>query len=184
MIAAEIYDLINEMQADVGDDGPLVAPRGLQWKPASIFGTREEKVVKRALQASMESKAFKELGVGDDYDFSESAHQWWNRHRPSTDVQKSLESSTMEALDVYGGHVRELMQCRADLDLHRRALSAASSRLGSASITLQCLVRQGTYHTKFWRSLRQSAVKGLRQAMTALRKARASEARIVSTVSP
>ena len=184
VIAAEIYDLINEMQADVGGDGPLVAPRVLQWKPASTFGTREEKVVKRALQASMDSKAFKELAVGDDYDFSESAQQWWNRHRPSTDVQNSLESSTIEALDVYGDHVRTLMECRADLDLYRRARSAASSRLGSASITLQCLVRQGTYHTKFWRSLQQSAVKVLRQAVTALRKARASEARAVSTVRP
>ena len=97
VVAAEIYDPIDEIQAEVGGDETPVAPRGLQWKPASTFEiqapTRENKVVGGALRASMKSRAFKELGVGDGYDFSESAQQWWNRHQPSTDVQKGLELS-------------------------------------------------------------------------------------------
>ena len=187
VIATKMHDLVDEKQAEVGGDEPPVAPRGLEWKLASTFEiqapTREDKVVGRAVRASMESKASKELEVGDHYDFSGSAQRWWDRHRPSTDVQKSLESSTIEALDLYGDHVRKLMQCRAHLDLRRRALSAASSRLGSASITLQCLVRQGIYRTNFWRSQQESAEKGVRQVTKALRKARTSEAQVVSTVS-
>ena len=97
VVAAEMYDPIDEIQAEVGGDGTPVAPRGLQWKPASTFEiqapTQENKVVGGALRASMKSRAFKELGVGDGYDFSESAQQWWDRHQPSTDVQKGLELS-------------------------------------------------------------------------------------------
>ena len=188
VVAAETYDPIDEIQVEVGGDGKPVTPRGLQWKPASNLEiqapTRENKVVGGALRAPMQSKALKDLGVGGGYDFSESAQQWWNRHQPSTDVQKGLELSTIEALDLYGDHVKKVMQCRANLDLRRRAHSAASSRLASASITLQCLVRHGTYRTKFWRSRQQSAEMGVREASKALRKARKSEARVVSTVSP
>ena len=84
----------------------------------------------------MESKALRELGVGGNYNFSESAQQWWNRHRPSTTAQKDLEWSTIEALRFYGHHVRKLLQRRVRLDLRRRAHSAASSHLGRASTTL------------------------------------------------
>ena len=188
VVAAKTYDPIDEIQLEVGGDGKPVTPRRLQWKPASNLEiqapTREKKVVGGALRAPMQSEALKDLGVGDGYDFSESAQQWWNRHQPSTDVQKGLELSTIEALDLYGDHVKKVMQCRANLDLRRRAHSAASSRLASASITLQCLVRHGTYRTRFWRSRQQSAEMGVREASKALRKARKSEARVVSTVSP
>ena len=188
MVAAKIYDPIDKIQAEVGGDGTPVASRGLQWKPASALEiqapTRENVVVGGALGASIKSRAFKKLGVGDGYDFSESAQQWWNRHQPSTDSRKGFELSTIEALDLYGDHVRNVMQCRANLDLRRRAHSAARSRLGSASITLQCLVRHGTYRTNFWRSRQQSAEMEVRAASKALRKARKSEARVLSMVSP
>ena len=97
---------------------------------------------------------------------------------------KRLRVEPIKALDLYGDHVRKVMQCRANLDLRRRAHSAARSHLGSASITLQCLVRHGTYRTNFWRSRQQNAEMGVREASKALRKARKSEARVVSTVSP
>ena len=187
VIANAIYDLIDEVQAELGDDEAPIAPRGLRWETATTFEiqapTWEDKLVRKALDALMRSKALKDLGVGDHYDFSESAQQWWDRHRPSTAIQKDLESSTIEALSLYGDHVRRLMQCRANLDLRMRAHSAASSRLGSASKTLQCLVRQGTYRVDFWRSRQSNAQKGVRQATKALREARASEARVMSTVS-
>ena len=188
MIADAIYVLMDEAQAELGDDGAPNAPRWLQWKTGSTFEiqtpTREDKVIEKALHALMKGKALKELGVGDDYDFSESAQQWWDRHRPSTAVQKDLESSTIEALSIYGDYIRRFMQCRANLDLRRRAHSAASSRLGSASRTLQCLVRQGTYCIDFWRSRQNSVQRGVRQATKALREARASEARVVDIVRP
>ena len=187
-IANAIYALMDEVQAELGADGAPIAPRGLRWETASTFEiqapTREDKVVRKALDALMKSKALKELGVGDDYDFSEFAQQWWDRHRPSTAVQKDLEPSTIEALSLYGDHIRKLMQCRANLDLRMRAHSAASSRFGSTSKTLQCLVRQGTYSIDFWQSRQKSAQRGVRQATKALREARAGEARMVSTVSP
>ena len=186
-IANSIYALMDEMQAELGDDGPPIAPRALRWKSASTFEiqapTREDKVIIKALNALIKSKALKELGVGDDYDFSESAQQWWNRHKPSTAVEKDLESSTIEALSLYGDHIRNSMQCRANQDLRKRAHSAASSRLGSASKTLLCVGRQGTCCINFWRSQQNSAQRGVRQATKALREARASEARAVSTVS-
>ena len=187
VIANAIYDLIDEVKAELGDDGAPIAPRGLRWETTTTFEiqapTWEDKLIRKALDALMRSKALKELGVGDDYDFSESAQQWWDRHQPSTAVQKDLESSTIEVLSLYGDHVKRLMQCRANLDLRMRAHSAASSRLGSASKTLQCLVRQGTYRVDFWRSRQNNAQKGVHQATKALREARASEARVVSTVS-
>ncbi len=188
MVANAIFDLMDEAQAELGDDGAPICPRGLRWETDSTFEiqapTREDKVVRKAIHATMKSKALKELGVREDYDFSDCAQQWWERHRPSTAVQKDLESSTIEALSLYEHHIRKLMQCRANLDLRRRAHSAASSRLGRASNTLQCLVRQGTYCTNFWQSQQNSAQRGVRQATKALREARASETRVVSTVSP
>ena len=188
MIANDIFVLIDEAQTELCGDGASTAPHGLRWKADSTFEiqapTLEDKVVGKALHALMESKPLRELGVGDHYNFYESAQQWWNRYRPSTAAQKDLESSTIEALSLYGHHVRRLLQHRAELNLRRRAHSAASSHLGRASTTLQCLVRQGTCCTKFWRSRQNSAQMGVRQATTALREARANEARVVSTVSP
>ena len=188
MIANKIFALMDEAHAELGDDVALIAPRGLRWETDFAFEiqapTLEDKVVGKALHALMESKALRELGVGDDYNFSESAQRWWNRHRPSTTAQKDLEWSTIKALSLYGHHVRKLLRRRAKLDLRRRAHSAASSQLGRASTTLQCLVRQGTCRTGFWRSRQNSAQRGVRQATKALREARASEARVVNTVSP
>ena len=145
--------------------------------------TLEDKVVGKALYALEESKALRELGLGDHCNFSESPQQWWGSHRPSTAAQKDLEWSTIKALSLYGHHVRKLLQRRAELDTRRRAHSAANSHLGRASTTLQCLVLQGTCRTNFWRSRQNSALSGVRQATKALREARASEARMVSTVS-
>ena len=166
MIANAIFALMDEAQAGLGDDGAPIAPRGLRWKTASTFEiqapTRGDKVVRKAIHALIKSEALKDLGVGDDYDFSDCAQQWWERHWPSRAVQKDLESSTIEALSLHGQHIRELLQCHANRDLCRRAHRAASSRLGRASKTLQCLVRPGTYCTKFWRSQQNSAQKGVR----------------------
>ena len=186
-IANEIFALIDEAGAELGDDGALIALRRLRWKTDSTFEiqtpTLEDKMVVKALYALIESKTLQELGVGAHHNFSESAQQWWNRHRPSLAAQKDLESSTIAALSFYGHQVRKLLQCRAELDLRRRAHSAANSHLGKASTTLQCLVRQGTCRTNLWRSRQSSARSGVRQTTKALRWARASVARAVSTVS-
>lgn len=133
IIANKIFAPIDEAQAELGDDGVLIGPRGSRWNTDSTFEiqtpTLEDKMVGTALYALMVRKAFRELGVGDHDNFSESAQQWWNRHRPSRTAQKDLESGTMEALSFYGRQVRKLLQCRAELDLCRRAHSTANCTL-------------------------------------------------------
>ena len=68
MIANKIVALIDEAQAELGDNAALIAPRGLRWKTDFAFEIRApilvDKVVGKALHALMESKALRELEVG------------------------------------------------------------------------------------------------------------------------
>ena len=90
----KIFALIDEARAELGEYGALISPRGVRWETDSTFETQtptlEDKMVGKVLHALMETKALRELRVRDHDNLSESAQQWWNRHRPSTAAQKDL----------------------------------------------------------------------------------------------
>ena len=83
----------------------------------------------------------------------------------------------------YQQYVDSLMECRAELNTCKREHSQATITLKKAQHTLNWMVQQGNYNTKYRRKLESAAVKKLRLTTNALRAARDCEVKWVKFVS-
>ncbi|KAL2037374.1 hypothetical protein N7G274_009859 [Stereocaulon virgatum] len=82
----------------------------------------------------------------------------------------------------YQQHVDSLIECRAELNTRKREHSQAAITLKKAQHTLDWMVRQGNYNTKYWRKLESAAAKKLRLTTNALRAARDCEVKWVNFI--
>ena len=101
----------------------------------------------------------------------------------SEDSMRRLARGSSPPPSSYQQHVDSLMNCRAELNTCKREHSQAAITLEKAQHTLNWMVQQGNYNTKYWRKLESAAVKKLRLTTNALRAARDCEVKWVKFVS-
>jgi len=78
--------------------------------------------------------------------------------------------------------IKDLQECRKELNVCRRERSQAGATCHRADLTLQCIARNDICAAQFWRKYQKASGAVFERAVRDLHKARALEAKLVETV--